>query len=110
MYRNTDRNSTGYYAKDKTADDLLKLIYHERQREFIGEGKFWFDLVRQAEATNDPTTSLTDYISLTTAVKNRLRHLYSLYNPYSSDEMKVDDVDNGGYLVQNPIWARYSNN
>lgn len=110
VYRGTDRSTTGYYAKDKTADDLLKLIYHERQREFIGEGKFWFDLVRQAEATNDPTTSLTDYISLTTAVKNRLRHLYSLYNPYSSDEMKVDDVDNGGYLVQNPIWARYSNN
>lgn len=110
VYRNTDRNSTGYYAKDKSGDALLKLIYHERQREFVGEGKFWFDLVRQAEASNDPTTTLTDYISMTTSVKNRLRHLYSLYNPYHTDEMKVNGVENGGKLVQNPIWARYSNN
>ena len=76
----------------------------------MGEGKFWFDLVRQAEATNDPTTSLTDYIAVTTAVKNRLRHLYSLYCPYYSEEMKVNGVENGGKLVQNPVWARYSNN
>lgn len=110
VYRNTDRNSNGYYAKDKNGDALLKLIYHERQREFVGEGKFWFDLVRQSEFSNDPTTTLTDYISMTTAVKNRLRHLYSLYNPYNTEEMKVNGAENGGKLVQNPIWARYSNN
>ena len=66
--------------------------------------------MRQAEATNDPTTSLTDYIAVTTAVKNRLRHLYSLYCPYYSEEMKVSGVENGGKLVQNPVWERYSNN
>lgn len=110
VYRGTNRNTSGYYATDKTCAELLQLVYRERQREFIGEGKFWFDLVRQAEATNDPTTSLTDYIALTTAVKNRLRHLYSLYNPYESEEMKVSGPENGGLLVQNPVWERYSNN
>ncbi|MBR1652109.1 MAG: RagB/SusD family nutrient uptake outer membrane protein [Alloprevotella sp.] len=110
VYRGTSRSTSGYFATDKTGADLLQLVYRERQREYVGEGKFWFDLVRQAEATNDPTTSLTDYIAVTTAVKNRLRHLYSLYCPYYSEEMKVNGVENGGKLVQNPVWARYSNN
>ena len=82
--------------------------YQERQREFVGEGKFWFDIVRQAEATNDPTKSLSDNMSLSTSLKNRLKLLYSLYNPVFSDEMKVNGVPAGGKLNQNPVWDRYS--
>jgi len=86
----------------------LELVYRERQREFACEGKFWFDIVRQAEFSNDPTTTLTTYCSLTTSVKNRLKQLYSLYNPVYSEEMDVNGVDYGGQLVQNPVWERYS--
>ena len=106
---NTDRTNLNiYYGKDKTAANLLTLVYQERQREFVGEGKFWFDIVRQAEATNDPTKSLSDNMSLSTSLKNRLKLLYSLYNPVFSDEMKVNGVPAGGKLNQNPVWDRYS--
>lgn len=94
----------------KSADDLLKLVYNERQREFVAEGKRWFDIVRQCEATNANIDVLTNYITLSTTVRNRLKALYSLYNPIYSEEMKVNGVDYGGKLEQNPVWKRYSDN
>ena len=94
----------------KSADDLLKLVYNERQREFVAEGKRWFDIVRQCEATNANTDVLTNYITLSTTVRNRLKALYSLYNPIYSEEIKVNGVDYGGKLEQNPVWKRYSDN
>ena len=78
--------------------------------EFVAEGKRWFDIVRQCEATNANTDVLTNYITLSTTVRNRLKALYSLYNPIYSEEMKVNGVDYGGKLEQNPVWKRYSDN
>ena len=92
----------------KKASDLLTLVYNERQREFVGEGKRWFDIVRQAEFTNDAQTTLTTYITLPTATRNRLKQLWSLYNPINTDEMKINGVEYGGKLVQNPVWDRYT--
>ena len=107
-----DHSANNYYGQNKNAGQLLQLLYRERQREFIGEGKFWFDLVRQAEATNNPTETLQTYMSMTSAVKNRLKQLYSLYNPIYSEELKVNGAGNGsgGQLVQNPVWDRYTKN
>lgn len=98
----------------KTAADLLPLVYRERQREYVGEGKRWFDIVRLAEAAYDPTdsksikTAVGNYISLTTSVMNRLTNLWSYYCPIYSDEMNINGIDNGGKLEQNPVWDRYS--
>ena len=92
----------------KNATQLLTLVYNERQREFIGEGKRWFDIVRQAEFTNNPTDVLTSFISVPTTVKNRLKQLYSLYVPIHNDEIKINGVEYGGKLVQNPVWDRYT--
>ena len=83
----------------KKASDLRTLVYNERQREFGGEGKRWFDIVRQAEFTNDAQTTLTTYITLPTATRNRLKQLWSLYNPINTDEMKINGVEYGGKLV-----------
>jgi len=94
--------------KVKNASQLLTLVYNERQREFVGEGKRWFDIVRQAEFTNNPTDVLTSFISVPTTVKNRLKSLYSLYVPIHNDEIKINGVENGGKLVQNPVWDRYT--
>lgn len=96
------------YATDKTAADLISLIYNERQLEFFGEGKRWFDLVRMAEFDNSTDDAMTA-MGASTSVKNRLRKLESLYNPIYSEEIKVNGIDNGGYLKQNSIWEKYSN-
>lgn len=109
----SDRLKPDYaYAEGavKTADDLLTLTYNERQREFVAEGKRWFDIVRQCEAEYNGSNSdaLSKYITLSTTVRNRLKSLYSLYNPIYSEEIKINGVDYGGNLQQNPIWERYT--
>lgn len=96
------------YAAERKASDLLTLLYNERQREFIGEGKRWFDIVRQVEATNDSENTLNSYINLSKEVKNRLRNIYAMYVPIYSEELKVNGVEYGGKLVQNPVWDRYT--
>ena len=35
-----------------TSDDLILAILNERTREFVGEGKYWFDLVRTGHASD----------------------------------------------------------
>ena len=90
-------------AFTKTQSELLSLLYRERQREFIGEGKRWFDIVRQVEYTNDPKTVLTTFITLKTEVVNRLYDIYAMYVPIYSEELKVNTS-----LKQNPVWERYS--
>jgi hypothetical protein len=84
------------------------LVYNERQREFTCEGKRWYDLVRQAEWENSTSSVLKEHLNATTLVSNRLKSLWSFYNPIYIDEMKISGVDNGGYLIQNPVWERYS--
>ncbi len=95
----------------KTATELLTLVYNERQREFVAEGKRWFDIVRQCEATKSTVSDvLSSFISLSTSVRNRLKLLMAMYNPIYSEEIKINGVANGGNLVQNPVWDRYSSN
>lgn len=96
------------YPLGKSGADLLMLIYNERQREFLGEGKRWYDLVRQAEYLNSTTDVMNTHMAVTAVVRNRLKNLWSFYNPIHSEEMKIAGVDNGGVLVQNPVWDRYT--
>lgn len=102
-----DRLNDNYYS-GKSANDLLTLLYNERQLEFFAEGKRWFDLVRQAEADNSTETAL-EWMAASTSLQNRLRSLYSMYNPIYYSELDANGVENGGYLRQNPVWERYSN-
>lgn len=98
------------YADGKTKTDLLNLVYNERQLEFLGEGKRWFDLVRQAEAENSTTNVLNTMMGAKKSVTSRLRELSGMYNPIYSEEIKVNGAANGGGLTQNPTWERYSKN
>lgn len=78
--------------------DLLNYVYYERQREFVAEGKRWFDLVRMAEAENS-TTGALNAMSASRAVSSQLAEMMSFYNPVYSEELKANEN-----LVQNPIW------
>lgn len=98
-----------------TAADLLTRVYMERQREFVGEGKRWFDIVRQAEAGDyysGATTSIMEdlgaFISSTNTVKNRMRNLWSFYCPIVQREIDVQGIEAGGHIIQNPVWDRYT--
>lgn len=107
-----DLTKNSDYCNTRTANELLVALYAERQREFVGEGKRWFDIVRQAEAQATSAEAkdidLAAFITFTSTVKNRLRSLWAFYNPIYSEELKVNGVEFGGGLVQNPVWDRYT--
>lgn len=106
--------TNGVESANKTASDLLSNVYRERQREFVGEGKRWYDIVRQAEysyvSNKKSTSAALGFGSFKSTVSNRLTKLYSLYNPIYSEELKVNGKGqaDGGMLEQNPIWDRYT--
>lgn len=94
----------------RTAAELLTYTMGERQREFLGEGKRWFDIVRECEWRGATEDVLSDWMSAPNNVKNRCRNLWSLYNPIYTNEMKVNGVgygDGNGKLHQNPVWYKY---
>lgn len=102
----TSENETG----TRTLNELLNLTFRERQREFVGEGKRWFDLVRECEWRGATEDVLSDWMGAGNDVKNRCRNLWALYNPIYLDEMKVNSPlygDKQGKLVQNPVWQKY---
>ena len=60
---------------DGLADELEGLILTERQREFVGEGKRWYDLVRYAlrhGGTSEMLAFLTRKYSNSNAIKAKL--------------------------------------
>lgn len=111
-------NEYVYNSKDnklnKTFAELLTEVYRERQREFIAEGKRWYDIVRQAEYSfvdnKNSTSAALGLGNFKSQVTGRLAKIYSLYNPIYSEEMKVNGKGqaDGGQLVQNPVWDRYT--
>lgn len=84
---------------------LFSLVMRERRREFFGEGKRWYDLVRMAEydgkTTNMLNLLLAKYATNTNAVKAKLASMNSLYSPVYETELKVNPQ-----LHQNPAWEK----
>lgn len=83
-------------------EELEKLVMAERQREFIGEGKRWYDLVRFAlrrGSTSEMLTLLTRKYANSNAIKAKLADMQSLYSPVFRDELI-----NNKWLYQNGIW------
>ena len=98
----TDRDKLSFTDYQEPSQ-LFDLVMRERRREFFGEGKRWFDLVRMAEhdgtTTNMLTLLLTKYATNTNAVRAKLASMNSLYSPVYENELKVNPN-----LHQNPAW------
>lgn len=92
----------------KTQDALEELILRERRREFFGEGKRWFDVVRYALRRENSSEVAFELIQSTYSganlnlVRNRYKQgVQVLYAPIYENEIKANPN-----LNQNPIWDK----
>jgi hypothetical protein len=88
-----------------TGNQLTALVLRERQRELIGEGKRWFDLVRKAQREGS-TSGMLDllvrkYDTNAKAIRTKLATMNALFCPVAETEMKKNSL-----LRQNPVWEK----
>ena len=90
------------YTESKV--QMEELLLAERQREFMFEGKRWFDLVRIArrDGNNNRLVTLASrkYIENINAIKIKLANPDIIYFPYAKSELKVNPL-----LKQNPAYG-----
>jgi len=90
------------YADSKAA--MEGLVLEERQREFLFEGKRWFDLVRFARRDGDNSRLINlasrKYLENVNAIKIKLADPNIIYFPYAKSELKVNPL-----LKQNPAFT-----
>ena len=105
-----DRNHTQtekdslVFTTFNTSENMEALVMTERQREFIGEGKRWYDLVRYALRRGNTAEMLNmltrKYTNNRDAVKAKLADMQSLYSPVYNSEIR-----NNSLLYQNGVWS-----
>jgi hypothetical protein len=90
------------YIDSKAA--MEDLLMEERQREFMFEGKRWFDLVRMARRDGDNSRLVLlvsrKYLENVNAIKIKLADPNIIYFPYAKSELKVNPL-----LKQNPAFT-----
>lgn len=107
---NTKANATKLaslydYDKGMSVATLETLLYKERRRELMFEGKRWFDLVRIARRDGNQER-LLKFVELKyeqatlAAVKIKLKNPYAMYFPMAKDEVR----NSQGVLKQNPAY------
>lgn len=95
---------TNYPSKEL----ITNLVYDERERELMFEGKRYFDLVRRAQREGN-TKYLRTKVRLkstdnASVIDSKLTRMDAIYWPYNLDELKVN-----GYLKQNPAFGSGEN-
>jgi len=93
------------YQNGMSVGTLEDLLFKERRRELMFEGKRWFDLVRMARRDGNQERLLRfvqlKYESSTlAAVKIKLKNPYAMYFPMAKDEVR----NSQGVLKQNPAY------
>ena len=101
---NGQRSSTLKRSEYDTKASMEQLVLEERQKEFLFEGKRWFDLVRFArrDGNNKRLVELVarKYIDNVNAIKIKLADPNIIYFPYAKSELKVNPL-----LKQNPAFT-----
>ena len=90
---------------------MLNFIYDERQREFLYEGKRYFDLLRRITHHRDQFRNLVStYLAVKydnldqSTVSSKLSSYDALYMPINATEMRANSL-----LVQNPFYKQSTN-
>lgn len=99
--------TTGLLVYEDYATSRLQmedLVFDERQRELMFEGKRWFDLVRLSRRDGENSRMiekvLPKFQENTSAIRIKLSTQDVLYWPYNRNELKQNP-----YLVQNPAYV-----
>ena len=97
------------YGDNDANDNIQKQILRERNREFYGEGKRWFDIMRYAlrkGQAEGPSAAYSLFKAKYEESQNAgsiegkyKQNMKVMYFPYSETEVKANPE-----LVQNPIW------
>ena len=78
----------------KTKEDITNLVYEERHRELMFEGKRYYDLVRRSQRDGN-----TEYLAakcsnkdtnLQSIIQSKMKKMDAIYWPYNLDELKVN--------------------
>ena len=107
-YASNEMGDTLKYNTYASKSLLENLVFDERNRELMFEGKRWYDLVRRSLRDGN-TTYLVDRVlrkgsSESSVVSSKLSSLDAIFWPYNYDEMKAN-----GNLVQNPAFSSGTN-
>lgn len=101
-----NRNDTLSLISYNSVQEMRRLVLDERQREFMFEGKRWFDLLRMARRLNDTEIvtdavmpKYTDFADLSLAL-SKMSNMDALYMPINAEEIK-----NNQLLEQNPFYS-----
>lgn len=100
---NAKTDSLNFKNNFNTSASMESLVLAERRREFVGEGKRWFDLVRYALRrgnTKDMLEILSKKYTNSKAIQAKLADMQSLFSPVYNNEIK-----NNTWLYQNGVWA-----
>ena len=97
------------YAKYSTKSQMENLVFEERARELMFEGKRWYDLVRRSLRDGN-TSYLVQQVTRkgsdnASVVQAKLAKMDAIFWPYNLDELKVNP-----YLVQNPAFGSGDDN
>ncbi len=101
---NPKLNGVGLKSENyNTKLDMENLLYRERQRELMFEGKRWFDLMRLARREGSPSPLLNYVIKKFAGTGNiqltKMSVMDALYMPVHTDELKANPE-----LEQNPYY------
>lgn len=96
------------FADYNSQESVLNFIFDERQREFLYEGKRYFDLLRRISHHRDQFKNLVDtylmgkYDNLDqSTVSSKLSAYDALFMPINATEMRANQL-----LVQNPFYRQ----
>ena len=97
------------YANYSTKSQMENLVFEERARELMFEGKRWYDLVRRSLRDGN-TSYLVQQVTRkgsdnASVVQAKLAKMDAIFWPYNLDELKVNP-----YLVQNPAFGSGDDN
>lgn len=104
-YTTSASKDTLVFDDYKTSQEKMEqLLFDERNREFMFEGKRWYDLVRMAvrDGSNQRLVSeaTKKYQDKVNALKIKLADPNIIFFPYNKDELKVNP-----FLKQNPAYG-----